>query len=186
MDVSYGSILDVALGGPEIGPQNLSVLHGLLRDLFHKFELSNSELRISEDDAEFGEAFNFIKNKLQERKESTALEQGTPPPLRSKISVIVNDYGKSPVGLNRSLTPAPPPTDLEERLRLLESQMQLVKDFPSVEELQKWAGQNSTSDTVVTDLWHFTSLNHRMSGTEEGIQQVRFVLLRLSEGKNGF
>ena len=48
-----------------------------------------------------------------------------------------------------------------------------MKNFPSVDELRTWAQNKASPDTVVTDLWHFVSLNHRMDGAEEGIQKVR-------------
>ena len=59
------------------------------------------------------------------------------------------------------------------RFRLIESQLKIVKNFPSVYELRTWAQNKASPDTVVTDLWHFVSLNHRMDGAEEGIQKVR-------------
>lgn len=56
--------------------------------------------------------------------------------------------------------------------RFIESELKIVKNFPTVDELRSWASEKTSPDTIVTDLWHFVSLNHRMNGAEEGISKV--------------
>jgi hypothetical protein len=59
--------------------------------------------------------------------------------------------------------------------RFIESELKIVKNFPTVDELRSWASEKTSPDTIVTDLWHFVSLNHRMNGAEEGIQKANIL-----------
>ncbi|XP_047143375.1 uncharacterized protein LOC100206884 isoform X1 [Hydra vulgaris] len=177
MEIGIESLLDVALGGPEIGPLNMSVLHGLLREVFQKLNLSNETLLISENHSDFSESFNFIKSKFDANKNRPRTPRGSFKLGRSKVSVIVTDYFRNPLGntnpseINNNITLSAS-ADVEDRIRYLESQLKGLKAFPSVNELREWARDKKNPDTIVTDLWHFVSLNHRMDGVEEGMGKL--------------
>jgi len=173
MESDFETILDVALGGPEIGPLNLSILHGLLREVFQKIDLTSKKITIEEENPDFSNAFNFIKSKVDEKNARPKTSGGGYNRLRSKVSVIVADYARTAVGEpNENIKPSLLSADTEDRLRYLESELKIVKNFPTVDELRGWAQENTSPDTVVTDLWHFVSLSHRMNGAEEGIQKL--------------
>eukprot|EP00111_Clytia_hemisphaerica_P001367 TCONS_00003888-protein len=173
MELDYDTVLDIALGGPEIGPLNLITLHGLLRELFTKSGISKDQILIEEEDPVFSNAFKFIQSKVHKRPRTAG---GGYDKLRSRVSVIVGDYAKSPIGLQKQVDEEKPPkilpADIEDRLKFIESELKIVKNFPSVDELRSWASEKTSPDTIVTDLWHFVSLNHRMNGAEEGIQKL--------------
>jgi len=120
MELDYDTVLDIALGGPEIGPLNLVTLHGLLREVFQKSGISKKELVVEEEDPIFGNAFKFIQSKVNKRPRTAG---GGYDKLRSRVSVIVNDYAKSPIGIQE---PVPEekaksqsilPADVEDRLK---------------------------------------------------------------------
>lgn len=121
MELDYNTVLDVALGGPEIGPLNLVTLHGLLHELFEKTGLSEKELIIKEEDPVFGGAYNFIKSKINESQRTPRTAGGGYSLERSKVSVIVSDYARSPIGKqnvsDKPKTPTIVPADVEERLK---------------------------------------------------------------------
>lgn len=182
MELDFETVLDIALGGPEIGPLNLYVLHGLMKEVFEKFGLSQKQLIIEEEDTNFCDGYNFIKSKVDEKNMRPRTAGGGYSRDRSKVSVIVSDYARSPIGPQQKAEEKKSsllPTDVEDRLRYIESELKIVKDFPSVDELRCWAQEKTSPDTVVTDLWHFVSLNHRMSGAEEGIQKLTELVDRL-------
>jgi len=173
MDLDFETVLDVALGGPEVGPLNLHVLHGLMKEVFRRFDLSEKSIIIEEKDTNFSDAYNFIKGKMDERKKIPHTSGGGYSRDRSKVSVIISDYVRSPIGKtgngNKGSTV---PADLEDRLRYVESELKTAQHFPTADELRVWAQEKTSPDTVVTDLWHFVSLNSRMNGAEEGIQKL--------------
>ena len=98
MEIGFGSLLDIALGGPEIGPLNMSVLHGLLREVFQKLNISNQSLLVEEEDPDFSESFNFIKNKFDANNNRPRTPRGGYNRGKSKVSVIVTDYFRNPLG----------------------------------------------------------------------------------------
>lgn len=122
MELDYDTVLDIALGGPEIGPLNLVTLHGLLRELFAKNGISKQELTIEEEDPVFGNAFKFIQSKVNKRPRTAG---GGYDKLRSRVSVIVSDYAKSPIGIQQQIIGEEKPVkattllpaDVEDRLK---------------------------------------------------------------------
>ena len=175
-------MLDIALGGPEIGPLNLQVLHGIMREVFVKMNLSTEKIVVEKESPEFSDSFNFIKSRIDEKNRRPRTAGGTPQRFKSNVSVIVSDYARIPIGDNSrpvSLIPLPDTNDIEDRLKYIESELKNVKDFPSVDELRNWATEKANPDTVVTDLWHFVSLNHRVNGLEEGIQKLSSLVDKL-------
>ena len=170
MKLDFGTMLDIALGGPEIGPLNLHVLHTLMREVFQRIDLSKQNIIIDEENPEFFDSYNFIESKLEKIPRTAG---GGYRKLKSKVSVIVSDYVRMPIGEQSQESEV---LD-EDKLKYIGSNV--TKDFPTVDELRNWAKENSTSDTVVTDAWHFVSLNHRMSGAEEGIQRLTALVDKL-------
>ena len=118
MELDYDTVLDIALGGPEIGPLNLITLHGLLRELFTKSGISKDQILIEEEDPVFSNAFKFIQSKVHKRPRTAG---GGYDKLRSRVSVIVGDYAKSPIGLTKQVDEEKPakilPADVEDRLK---------------------------------------------------------------------
>ena len=118
MEADFETILDVALEGPEIGPVNLSILHGLLREVFKRFDLSKKKLFIGQDNPDFSNAYNFIKTKVDNRPQTAG---GSAKRERTRVSVIVSDYARSQVGRHQSPPafdkPSLLPADLDDRLR---------------------------------------------------------------------
>ena len=118
MELDYDTVLDIALGGPEIGPLNLVTLHGLLRELFSKSGISKNEISIDEEDPIFGGAYKFIQSKIKKRPRTAG---GGYDKLRSRVSSIVSDYAKSPIGFQQPADEKAPttllPADVEERLK---------------------------------------------------------------------
>ena len=120
MELDYDTVLDIALGGPEIGPLNLVTLHGLLRELFSKTGISKKEITIEEEDPIFGDAYKFIHSKVNKRPRTAG---GGYHKLQSRVSVIVSDYAKSAIGQQQQQHEEKPkaatllPADVEERLK---------------------------------------------------------------------
>ena len=119
MELDYDTVLDIALGGPEIGPLNLVTLHGLLRELFSKSGVSKKEITIEEEDPVFGDAYKFIQSKVNKRPRTAG---GGYDKLKSRVSVIVSDYAKSPIGLQHHAEEKPKistllPADVEDKLK---------------------------------------------------------------------
>lgn len=193
MDIELDTMLDIALGGPEIGPLNLQVLHGVMREMFRRMDLSKQNIVVEKESSEFCNSFNFIKSKIDEKNRRPTTAGGSPSKFKSNISVIVSDYACAPIGeqIEGSAGKNISATNVEDRLRYVESELKNFKDFPSVDELRSWTNDKANPDTVVTDLWHFVSLNHRVNGLEEGIQKLtklvdKFIpeLKSLGEGQN--
>ena len=182
MEINLETMLDIALGGPEIGPLNLQVLHGIMREVFQRIDISNQNIVVEQESSDFCNSFNFIKSKIEEKSMRPRTAGGSYRKCESNVSVIVSEYVRVPIGeqfgdstINQPLSAI----DTEDRLRSIESEIKNVKDFPSIDELREWAKEKTSPDTVVTDLWHFVSLNHRVNGLEEGIQKLTTLVDRL-------
>lgn len=173
MEVDLDTMLDIALAGPEIGPLNLHVLHGLMRNVFERLNISKECVKVDDSQSEFSDSCNFIRSKLDTMPKSASGENRR---LKSKVSVIVSNYARVPIGEQQQPADIDSisncPLQIEERLKCVETKLCSMKEFPSVDELRDWAKEKASPDTVVTDLWHFVSLNHRMNGAEEGIQKL--------------
>ena len=65
MKMNLGTLLDVALGGPEIGPLNLHVLHTLMRQVFQMINISKHNMVVDRSDPEFADSYDFIQSKLE-------------------------------------------------------------------------------------------------------------------------
>ena len=72
LQLDLGTMLDIALGGPEIGPLNLHVLHSLMRQLFHRMNMSKQHVVVDRTDPEFQDSYDFIQSKLETMPKSAS------------------------------------------------------------------------------------------------------------------
>lgn len=158
--VQLDSLLNLALGTPEIGAVNFNALHGVLAEIIKTLGVGNKlvEFRNNGDfDGSYGtNSFAATKKGFDGKRQS------------------YNE--KTTRGLNG--------LDLEAKVINLESRLQALDELPSNSEIVSRI-RGKESKTSVGDIWQFININRRLSATEDAIEKVGICGLSRAKLKSG-
>ena len=157
---------DLALGTPEVGAVNFTVLHGLLHAIIQKLQIADSTTVIDEKDQEFLSRQKDIPNRLASAlsKADTGFSDND-----SVISQNQRDAFSAAPSLKST-----PYHQLEEKVAKLQKQMDQLNALPSNKELIERTQQSGGGEKQhpISDMWQLMQLSKRVSANEEGISKV--------------
>jgi len=179
-------MVDLALGTPELGAVNFSVLHSLLHAILHRLNIADvrAELPVERDDVEL----------VDRTGDHTARQHGTRVDDRRETSDMESDSGIA--GLTSAsdgctelchdqlagkqdpekLIPITrnPYHQLEERVGRMERQLTDLNSLPSTKELMEVSSEEKNRGIrPVADMWQGMQLSRKVDANTQGVSKVR-------------
>ncbi|XP_048350511.1 uncharacterized protein C16orf96 homolog [Sphaerodactylus townsendi] len=140
--VTFGELVNLAIGTPELGNVNFNALHFLLHSMLQHFNLQDVQKEVSEEELE------FIK-----------------PPPRSSVP-------KSPSQTDTSLRRTSSIFhQMHERIISIEKQLLFLNDTPTTTELLSRT-EAGTFAQPAQDMWQLMQLKKKMEINEEGMTKA--------------
>jgi len=185
LTVSLSNMVDLALGTPELGAVNFSVLHSLLHAMLQRLNIADvlADLPAEREDVELGHAVPRTTRqdgvKVDDRRETSDMESDSGVAgLTSAIDGGTELYADHLASKRESDKPIPvmrsPYHQLEERVGRMEHQLMDLNSLPSTKELMKSGGQESNSSSrPVADMWQGMQLSRKVDANTQGVSKVR-------------
>lgn len=177
--VTLAQMTDLALGTPEVGAVNFTVLHGLLHAILQKLQIAESTTVIDPRDKEFlaRQSDKDVTDGLNAGGEAADRQ----PSALSKADTGFSDNDSVISSLRdpsskQSVRGSTPYHQLEEKVAKLQQQMDQLNSLPSNKELfertQATGSGSGDKQHPVSDMWQLMQLTKRVSANEEGISKV--------------
>jgi len=179
--VSLSSMVDLALGTPELGAVNFSVLHSLLHAMLQRLNVADAlaQLPAEREDVDPGRtaprATRQDGAKVDDRQETSDKESDSGVAGLTSFSDVGTDdqlggkrHSEKPVTVSRS-----PYHQLEERVGRLEHQLVELNSLPSTKELMDQTGEERNSNRPVADMWQGLQLSRKVDANTQGVSKVR-------------
>jgi len=179
--VSLSSMVDLALGTPELGAVNFTVLHSLLHAMLQRLSIADA-LADLPTDVENGRAVPRPARqdgaKVDDRRETSDMESdsgvaGLTSASDGGTELYADQTGnkrdsEKPIPVTRS-----PYHQLEERVGRVEHQLMDLNSLPSTKELmESRCEEKNSSHRPVVDMWQGMQLSRKVDANTQGVSKV--------------
>ena len=180
--VSLSNMVDLALGTPELGAVNFSVLHSLLHAMLQRLSIAEALADLPAD-VDNGRAVPRTARpdgvKVDDRRETSDMESDSGVAGLTSASDGGTELYADQMGLKRDsekpiAVARSPYHQLEERVGRVEHQLMELNSLPSTKELMesRCEEKNSSSHRPVVDMWQGMQLSRKVDANTQGVSKV--------------
>jgi len=178
-------MVDLAVGTPEVGAVNFSVLHSLLHAMLRHLNIADvrAQLPVEREDVQeldrtVPRAVRQHGTKVDDRREISDMESDSGITGLTSASEACTELYPDQLGSKQdSEKPIPitrrPYHQLEERVGRMERQLTDLNSLPSTKELMESSGDEKSRGRPVADMWQGMQLSRKVDANTQGVSKVR-------------